>query len=206
MRLRRRERRLIATSVQLSLTDHFSAGGTVKCQGHNKMHEQHGDLALLFWRRVQALQEQLNRTPGQSAAAEVQGLRARVAELEGAASSRDESLAATSQFILRDDRDGTSSSGRAFSLPNKQGLMPGSSKFHPAPGSQLERHSPQLKAQWPTDASQFVQPHSVYRDEEGGVHLKDAKQAHGWPGHEPNHRDMQDRPDPAEEDDRMMAG
>ena len=162
-------------------------------------------MARCCWRRVQALQEQLNRTPGHSAAAEVQGLRARVAELEGAATSADDSLAATSQFIPRDGGDGASSSGRAQHLAEKQGLMPGGSKVHLAAGSYLERHSPRLKAQWPADASQFVQqPHSGYRSEEAGAHLRHAEQSPGWPGPEPNHRDG--RPDPAEEDNRMMAG
>ena len=154
--------------------------------------------------RVQALQEQLNRAPGHGATAEVQGLRARVAELEGAASSRDDSLAATSQFILRDDRDGASSSGRGSHMPEKQGPL--SSKVHPAPGNHLERRSPRLKAQWPTDASPYVQPHSGYGDEEARAHLQDAQQSHGWPGHDQANRDIQSKPDRAEEDDRVMAG
>ena len=153
---------------------------------------------------MQALQEQLDRTPGHTTAAEVQGLRARVAELEGTASSRDDGLAASSHFILTDDRADMSSSGRAFHLLEKQGL-PGSSKVHPALGSQLERHSPRLKAQWPADASHFVQAHSSSRDDTSD-HLRDTNPLHGWSAPEPDHRGIQGRPDPAAEDDRMMAG
>ena len=166
----------------------------------------HCGMARCCWRRVQALQEQLIRTPGHIAATEVQGLRARVAELEGAAASGDDSLVATSHFIARDGGDGASSSGRAHHLAEKQGLMPGGSKVHPAAGSHPERHSPRLKAQWPADASQFVQPHSGHGDGEAGAHLRGAEQSLSWPGHEPTHRDMHGKPDLAEDDDRMMAG